>query len=381
MNNEFVSVPREQLGELIDGDSRQQGSARNKLRALLAQPAAQHQGRPTGLSQGWNLTRQSDGFVIGHSSQEPKAHHKAQALKDGRVYVPFMVEQHQGEPVAPYRFIVRSTGGGPTSCKVDEAAESLWKSEDHARRYHAKGKELTGDQVAGRSVFWPDEFQIVPIYTHANTGEVERLRRHKHAADVALAAATRLYKKHEATISELRAELAERDALLREALEFVDAFKSGLGADRESCDKHGVVVWDRIQSLEYSAHACLTQTGCACPGDGVGECKRCPYTIAEPSAPVERLRESLRLEQEATGKWQDTAIALGAQLAEQTKLLSRAASEIEALATSLGNSCESFEGDAEDDPQAIEEVKEARELAERIRTSITSSAKQESEHE
>lgn len=46
--------------------------------------------RPTGLSRGWNLTRQVDGFVIGHSSEEPSEKSKAQALLDGRVYVPFL---------------------------------------------------------------------------------------------------------------------------------------------------------------------------------------------------------------------------------------------------------------------------------------------------
>jgi len=56
-------------------------------------PIAQTAPRPTGLSQGWNLVRQCDGFVIGHSSTEPTQHHKGQALADGRIYVPFLVEQ------------------------------------------------------------------------------------------------------------------------------------------------------------------------------------------------------------------------------------------------------------------------------------------------
>ncbi|WAP65382.1 hypothetical protein OZ911_08285 [Pseudomonas fortuita] len=40
------------------------------------------------------------------------------------------------------------------------------------------------------------------------------------------------------------------------------------------------------------------------------------YTRAD-SGEVERLREALKLEQEATTKWQETAVTLGAQLAEQ----------------------------------------------------------------
>ncbi len=63
-----------------------------------ASPIAQIAPRPTGLSQGWNLVRQCDGFVIGHSSDEPKERHKAQALLDGRIYVPFLVAQTAPQP-------------------------------------------------------------------------------------------------------------------------------------------------------------------------------------------------------------------------------------------------------------------------------------------
>lgn len=52
--------------------------------------SGEQKARPTGLSRGWNLTRQVDGFVIGHSSEEPSEKSKAQALLDGRVYVPFL---------------------------------------------------------------------------------------------------------------------------------------------------------------------------------------------------------------------------------------------------------------------------------------------------
>jgi hypothetical protein len=49
--------------------------------------------RPTGLSRGWNLVRQKDGFVMGHSSQQPTKKHKDQAIHDGYVYVPFLVTE------------------------------------------------------------------------------------------------------------------------------------------------------------------------------------------------------------------------------------------------------------------------------------------------
>lgn len=51
----------------------------------------------------------------------------------------------------------------------------------------------------------------VPVYTHADPGEAERLTRKAANADLALAAQTR-------QVHSLRAQLAERDALLREVL-------------------------------------------------------------------------------------------------------------------------------------------------------------------
>lgn len=72
-----------------------------ELRALLDAPADP---KPTGLSQGWNLTRKHDGFVVGHQSVAYPPDEKAieRAERDGYVWVPFLVPaaQPQGEPVA-----------------------------------------------------------------------------------------------------------------------------------------------------------------------------------------------------------------------------------------------------------------------------------------
>ncbi|WP_288077370.1 hypothetical protein [Pseudomonas sp.] len=58
--------------------------------------------KPTGLSQGWNLTRKHDGFVVGHQSVAYPPDEKAieRAECDGYVWVPFLVPaaQPQGEP-------------------------------------------------------------------------------------------------------------------------------------------------------------------------------------------------------------------------------------------------------------------------------------------
>ncbi|MNE12802.1 hypothetical protein D3C81_442110 [compost metagenome] len=184
------------------------------------------------------------------------------------------------EPAVPYRFIVRSTGGGPTSCKVDEAAESLWKSEGHARRYHAKDKELTGDQVAGRSVFWPGEFQIVPLYTHAGAGEFERLRAENEQLRKTLPNSTtelvdlrgelevvkKLYAEScqaSYDFGSMQAQLAERDSLLRNFIEeseqdfvslaTVDRAKAALSASTELSAPA-----ERDERVEFEA-ACHTR--------------------------------------------------------------------------------------------------------------------------
>lgn len=75
-----------------------------ELRALLDAPA---EPKPTGLSQGWNLTRKHDGFVVGHQSVAYQPDEKAieRAERDGYVWVPFLVPaaQSRGVPVAMNR--------------------------------------------------------------------------------------------------------------------------------------------------------------------------------------------------------------------------------------------------------------------------------------
>ena len=61
---------------------------------------------------------------------------------------------------------------------------------------------------------------------------------------------------------------------------------------------------------------------------------------------------------------------LSQQVAESRELLDTARSYIVDLADSLGNACEGFEGDPEDDPGATGEVEEARAFAAKIREFI-----------
>ena len=76
--------------------------------------------KPTGLSQGWNLTRKHDGFVVGHQSVAYPPDQKAieRAERDGYVWVPFLVPaaRTQVEPVV-WRYRKSWEKDGWVTCK------------------------------------------------------------------------------------------------------------------------------------------------------------------------------------------------------------------------------------------------------------------------
>ena len=133
-NQTIDRVPRELLErcarELSIGIGPAPKNRANELRALLDAPAVEvrdkcgvqmvdcpecsHQWdhffecgngpanpKPTGLSQGWNLTRKHDGFVVGHQSVAYPPDEKAieRAERDGYVWVPFLVPAAQPQDV------------------------------------------------------------------------------------------------------------------------------------------------------------------------------------------------------------------------------------------------------------------------------------------
>ncbi len=99
--SEYLLDHRDALDELralLDADK-----VNNRQMGLM-QFVEAHPIKPTGLSQGWNLTRKHDGFVVGHQSVAYPPDGKAieRAERDGYVWVPFLLPaaQPQGEPVA-----------------------------------------------------------------------------------------------------------------------------------------------------------------------------------------------------------------------------------------------------------------------------------------
>ena len=142
--SEYLLDHRDALDELralLDADK-----VNNRQMGLM-QFVEAHPIKPTGLSQGWNLTRKHDGFVVGHQSVAYPPDGKAieRAERDGYVWVPFLLPaaQPQGEPVNQ----VRSHG---SCCWEDIIGESL---------------ELVREQ--------PEEYEVRTLYRHpqASRGE------------------------------------------------------------------------------------------------------------------------------------------------------------------------------------------------------------------
>ena len=120
--------------------------------------------KPTGLSQGWNLTRKHDGFVIGHQSAAypPDAKAIERAERDGYVWVPFLVPaaQHQGEPVACMpvercydvraKMIIAFNEAKKAGGDLDDALDAAYKS---ALRYSPN--PLSAEQPAPAAVALP----------------------------------------------------------------------------------------------------------------------------------------------------------------------------------------------------------------------------------
>lgn len=189
-NTEMVSVPREavvQAAELLQEYNK--CSIARDLRAILAQPAVQHQGEPMALPARKDPT---EAWAI------PGGVHKAEGwnacldeiAKLGRLYS----RPVQGEPVARVEV-------GPDRNACLAITDNDWLRALKGRAMH----------------------QVVPLYAHADPGEVERLRAdavtQKAIADEAWAEVEKCRENSRIItqqVDTLRAQLAEGQALLRE---------------------------------------------------------------------------------------------------------------------------------------------------------------------
>lgn len=154
----------------------------DQLRALLSQPAAQHQAAPLG-------------WVCGEGQEFTACSDHAQDLRaEGIDLTPaYSRGQHQGEPVM----------------KLE--AEKLWGGAGEYAVSFVKAGWLQECRDTGGTFL---------LYTHPDVGEAERLRYKADLYDEVWELATGLgYMNVTTAISKLRAQLAERDALLRKILE------------------------------------------------------------------------------------------------------------------------------------------------------------------
>lgn len=173
-------------------------------------------------------------------------------------------EQHQGEPVAYL-------------CKAEGAKWLQYGSR-------------VGDP-------WkPGEVQVTPLYTHAGPGEVERLRDELEIVknnDLKW----RGLREQEAEIENLRTQVAERDALLREVeptwrsgtLSDVTGLCIRIDAALSASAEPSAPKYPRVEIVRAHKHTCAS---CK-EGEGFGPCD-CGAIVdgvavkVEPSAPVER---------------------------------------------------------------------------------------------
>lgn len=167
----------------------------------------------------------------------------------------------------------------PTERMLNEFSGVWWPNCDSAELTKwAKDKRLLEEQAYAAMIL------AAPSPPVSGDSEIDSLRKNLLRKNKVIRAKdaeiNKAYKKLKYAFDKLRAteaKLAERDALLREAL-------GSVHADAGKCENSAIVrdlegLAERIETaLSASTFTCWTPTGCACPGDGVGKCKRCPST-------------------------------------------------------------------------------------------------------
>lgn len=237
-NTEMVSVPRHMLERATDNKhlekeriSIHRHEALFALRGLLAQPAPQPHPEPIA----WMV-----GTAFWWTKEEAERDAAAIGLPVvglGPMTGSAPAQQHQGEPImlTAVATLVEDGDGG---------LEASWLLEGGTAELFAGMTLLVADNA-------PDlcsEDGSAQLYPHADPGEVERLRDELEIVknnDLKW----RGLREQEAEIENLRTQLAERDALLREALPAVE-YESGRG---DAAGTSYLQLADKIKSLSASA--------------------------------------------------------------------------------------------------------------------------------
>jgi hypothetical protein len=211
----------EELPELPDSPYVRDGwlRAADELRALLAQPAEQHQGSKIADALEaceWPNTPIGNKAIILSAIQALRA--------EQRQGEPVALPERKSEPTEESDVFADAENSGFNAC-LDEIAKlgplySRPAQGEPVAVLYADGTVLTKTDCG-------DGFEIcckveTPLYTHADPGKVERLR---DALDECDGDRWRLRTERDT----LRAQLAERDALLRGALSELQAMKDEIG--------------------------------------------------------------------------------------------------------------------------------------------------------
>ncbi|WP_449432305.1 hypothetical protein [Pseudomonas putida] len=224
-NTEMVSVPREQLRAWQQRFSKAQMFQQStEVQAALAHPAPEHHAEPIA----WIV-----GTAIWWTKEEAERDAAAMGLPVvglGPMTATAPTEQYQGEPIMLTAVATLVDDG-------DGGLEARWLLEGGTAELFAGMTLLIAENA-------PDlcrEDGSAEVYAHADPGEVERLREGiiKHWKVVC---------DQRSELETLRAQLAERDALLKEADDFI-YIMTGHDSHARLAHKYGDSWWDAINEL------------------------------------------------------------------------------------------------------------------------------------
>ena len=263
---QMVSVPRSLLEESCNGLRITQDRARKGLRALLAQPAAQHQGDP-------DRALKDALFACLAAGGDDREYGGVATAGDRQGWVRFTTvaagAQHQGEPVA-WKCKARNGGTGRYSRIAETEGEML----DFVSHYKGIGATI----------------ETMPLYAHPAAGEVEQ-GYHNSVVEGLMSRQNELREERDTLRAEVdqfklanarlskenvdrRNQLAEREAALDALNEIATGYKRDL-------DERDALLRDINKRHSSGVDFDL-------PADLAARVAAVCATSAEPSAPVER---------------------------------------------------------------------------------------------
>lgn len=215
--------------------------------------------------------------------------------------------QHQGEPVA-YQFQARDgtwRGFQSQNHYINTVEDGTWPIRPlythPAPVQQGKPVAFYREFVDGREYCEkPFTNDWTPLYTHADAGEVERLRASEKSLAKDLAESLKQQCADMRTIGALRAQMTARDVLLREADEFM-YIMTGHDSHARLAHRYGEKWWDAIDNLRGRVNSAISASA---EPRSCGACAGCTNGCqlekdSPPSAQAERDERDERADFEA----------------------------------------------------------------------------------